>query len=68
MATKYLRTFYNGHEVVAQFDDGGHTFVMNETYLRIRIRNLENLNCRTNAERKGLAFIRAHEKYVPPKK
>lgn len=66
--TKYIRTFFNGYDVVAEFEDDGHRFVMTEFNLKERIRNKSNQNLNVSAEKKGLAFIRVHDKYKPPKK
>lgn len=65
---KYVRTFYNGNEVVVEFRDFTGRHVLAEKTLLTRIRNGENAGICMRQERKGLKFLRAHDKYVPPRK
>lgn len=65
---KYIKTFHNGIEVVAVFEYLGEMYPLNEASILSRIRVMEAKGGRAKVERKGLKFLRAHDKYVPPKK
>lgn len=65
---KYVKTIYDGTEVRVVFREGLDTHALNESSLLIRIRNGENAGMNMNVEKKGLKFLRVHDKYVPPKK
>ncbi len=76
---KYIRTYFNGKEVVVEFENEflflSHTptganrrFFMNEKNLLIRIKNGEDSGVKVNVEKKALKFLRAHDNYEPPKK
>lgn len=68
MTIKYIKTLHNGIEVVAIFQYLGENYPLNEQSLLNRIAKGEEAGRRMNVERKGLKFLRAHDKYVPPKK
>lgn len=65
---KYVKTIHNGIELVAIIEYLGELFPLNEASLLSRIRVGETGGRRMRVERKALKFLRAHDRYVPPKK
>lgn len=65
---KYIKTLHNGIEVVAIFRYLGENYPLNEESLLNRISKMKLAGADVRQENKGLKFLRAHEKYVPPKK